>query len=119
MGRKQGHIVGVLKDKDYQAWVRRQPSCISGQYSEWVNGEGRCEFAHVRRAAKGGTGYKPKFSGVPLTREEHRLQHEKGEAYVLAANGIITEDAKAWFDEKAAEYLRLWQCKQKQLKMKY
>jgi len=97
-----------MSDKAFQAWVRRQPSCISGRYSEWVNGEGRCEFAHVRRAATSGIGYKPQYSGVPLTREEHRLQHEKGEAYVLAAFGIITDDAAAWFESKAEEYRIRW-----------
>lgn len=95
----------MVNDKSFQAWVRRQPSCVSGRYGEWVNGEGRCEFAHVRRARHSGTGFKPVFSGVPLTHDEHCMQHEKGEAYMLAANGIITEDAAKWFEEQAAKYL--------------
>lgn len=98
-----------MRDDQYQAWIRKQPSCISGRYSEWVNGEGRCEYAHVRRAKDGGTGYKPLFSGVPLTHEEHAMQHQKGEAYTLAAYGIITEDAKAWFEQKAEEYLNQYE----------
>ena len=96
-------------DKDFQAWVRRQPSCVSGCFSEWQDGEGRCEFAHVRRVARGsGVGIKPPFSGVPLTHKEHAMQHRRGEAYVLAANGIVTDDAAAWFEAKADEYWERW-----------
>lgn len=98
-----------MSDKAYQSWVRRQPSCISGRFSEWVNGEGRCEYAHVRRAATSGTGYKPLYSGVPLTHDEHAMQHQYGEAYVLAAHGIITDDAKAWFEGMARDYLWRWE----------
>lgn len=94
-------------DNDFIKWVRRQPSCVSGSFSEWVDGEGRCEFAHVRRVSRGsGTGIKPMFSGVPLTHDEHAMQHEKGEAYLLAAYGIITDDAVAWFEAQADEYLK-------------
>ncbi|QMT44245.1 hypothetical protein [Neisseria dentiae] len=46
---------------------------------------------------------------MPLTREEHRLQHEMGETYLLAANGIITADAKGWFDEQAKKYFERYQ----------
>ena len=53
-------------------------------------------------------GIKPLFSGVPLTHTEHVVQHQHGEAYVLAANGIIAEDAAAWFESKADEYLERW-----------
>ena len=98
-------------DKDFQAWVRRQPSCVSGCFSEWQDGEGRCEFAHVRRVARGsGVGIKPPFSGVPLTHKEHAMQHRRGEAYVLAANGIVTDDAAAWFARMANQYLEAWLC---------
>ena len=96
-------------DKDFQAWVRRQPSCLSGCFSEWQDGEGRCEFAHVRRVSRGGgVGIKPPFSGVPLTHAEHAMQNQYGEAYVLAANGIATEDAVTWFEAMADEYWERW-----------
>jgi hypothetical protein len=26
-------------DREYQEWIQRQPSCLSGAFSEWVNGE--------------------------------------------------------------------------------
>ena len=101
-----------MTDQDFIAWVRLQPSCISGQFAYWQDGVGHCEFAHVRRVAQGsGMGIKPAFSGVPLTAAEHRMQHEKGEAYVLAANGIIVDDARAWFEMQAAWYLNRWERK--------
>ena len=56
-------------------------------------------------------GIKPLFSGVPLTHKEHAMQHRRGEAYVLAANGIVTDDAAAWFEAKADEYLARWKGK--------
>src|SRR5262245_14745507 len=46
----------------------------------FVNGEGRCVAAHVRRASDSGTAYKAAYSCVPLTDAEHRLQHQKGES---------------------------------------
>jgi hypothetical protein len=36
-------------DKQFREWVQRQPSCISGRHSEWLEtGEGRCIAAHIR-----------------------------------------------------------------------
>lgn len=99
-----------MNDRDFQAWVRRQPSCISGDFSEWVDGQGRNEFCHVRRVSNGsGMGIKPLFSGVPMTHAEHAMQHQYGEAYLLAAYGIITDDAAAWFEAQAAAYLNRWE----------
>nr|DAJ20030.1 MAG TPA: hypothetical protein [Siphoviridae sp. ctmtD6] len=40
-------------------------------------------------------------------------QSARGEAYVLAANGIIADDAAAWFEAKADEYWERWQVLQK------
>lgn len=83
-------------DKQYRAWIQRQPSCISGRFSEWVGGEGRCEAAHVRRAGESGTGFKAPYSCVPLTRKEHAEQHQYGEF------------DKDFFDKQAKKYLYLW-----------
>lgn len=96
-----------INDKAFQEWVRTQPSCISGGFSEWVDGVGRNEYCHVRRVANGaGVGIKPPFSGVPMTHAEHAMQHQHGEAHLLAAYGIIADDAAAWFAAKADEYFQ-------------
>lgn len=86
-------------DAEYQAWVRLWPSCLSDAYSEVVNGVGKCEFAHVRRAEESGVAYKPEYSGVPLTHCEHAMQHQKGESVFCAPE---------WFDKQAAKYLTMW-----------
>ncbi len=67
-------------DKQFRHWIQQQPSAYSGNYSEWMNGEGRCIAAHVRRSGEAGTGFKPTYSCIPLTDAEHRLQHQKGES---------------------------------------
>lgn len=86
-------------DKQYREWVRRQPSCLSGQFSEWVNGQGRCVAAHVRRAGESGTGHKGDYACVPLTDAEHRLQHQHGETALMP---------KEWWDSMRIKYLTMW-----------
>lgn len=95
-------------DGDYQEWVRNQPSCVSGK-QDWNNGVGKCEYAHVRRVANGaGTGIKPEYSGVPLTHEEHALQHAQGETALLHAHGIYLNDATVWFEKRAVQHRAMW-----------
>lgn len=96
------HVVGRLgTDEQYRAWIQRQPSIISGQFSEYVDGEGRCIACHVRRIANGaGMAEKPPFSCVPMTDREHQMQHLKGES--CFAGG------PAFFDKKRAELLTKW-----------
>ena len=89
-------------DKEFQDFVRQRASCLTGI------GRGSCVYAHVRRAAFGGTGMKPEFSGVAMTDEEHKLQHQKGEATVLSKRFgmvIAPQAAKEWFDREA-HYMR-------------
>jgi len=78
-------------DNEYQDWCRRLPSALSGRFSEYVDGEGRCVYAHWRTVKRGsGTAVKPPYSGLPLTQEEHlaeadhhaRLGREKWDAMV-------------------------------------
>ena len=88
-------------DEQYQAHIRTLPSCYSGDYSEYHNGEGRCEYAHVRRAGMSGTGYKPPYMGVPLTHAEHALQHQKG-------YGALNEGGIDWFEKQAVMYRTNW-----------
>lgn len=94
------HVLAVLGTDDaYRAWVQKQPSAFSGQFSEYVNGEGRCIAAHVRRAGESGTGYKAPYACIPITNEEHQRQHKEGES---ALGG------KDWFDKARAKHVAEW-----------
>jgi hypothetical protein len=110
-----------MTDKKFREWVRRQPSCLSGRFSEYVNGEGRNLACHVRRAATSGISYKPPYSCVPMTDEEHRYQHQHGELACLLRymNQPISVPqfrtvafAKEWFVEQAERYRKLWEREQ-------
>ncbi len=86
----------MTEDEIYRAWIQLQPSCISGQFSEWVNGIGKCVAAHVRRVKwGGGIAHKPKFCYLPMTQREHLLQHQHGESYF---------GPPEWFEEKVLFY---------------
>lgn len=86
-------------DKQFIAYIRSLPSCVSGGYSEYLHGEGRCIAAHVRRAGSSGVGLKGSFSCVPLTDAEHRLQHQKGESALRP---------KFWWDEQVDLHRQEW-----------
>lgn len=87
-------------DAEYQTWVRRWPSCLSGAYTEYVNGEGMNVYAHVRRVSSGaGMAEKPPYSGIPLTDAEHQMQHQRGE-------GVFAPPE--WYDAQARNYLYMW-----------
>lgn len=97
----EGQCAMMPKEKAYKKWIQQQPSCVSGQFSEYFNGEGFCIAAHVRRVKHGaGTGIKPAMRYVPLTHDEHLLQHQHGESYFHPAN---------WWDEKVSYYQKLYQ----------
>lgn len=107
----------VGPDSEYHAWIQRQPSCVSRQFSEYVNGEGRCIAAHVRRARDAGTAFKPEYHQVPLTDEEHQIQHHLGELELLLRIGVFNREAspvslvpaaKDWFYEKTFFYRQRW-----------
>lgn len=87
-------------DAEYQEYVRRWPSCVSGAYAYWKDGVGYSEYSH-HRTVEGGAGVarKPEYSGRPLTSAEHALTHQKGES-VFAP--------KEWWDEQSAIYLCRW-----------
>ena len=105
-------------DEAYQAWCRTQPCVISGDkdYSEKYP-EGRCVYAHVRRADNSGTGIKPLYSGVPMKDLYHSAyQHQHGEiaAYeeylvLNRRNDVVTLDtAKEWFNKQVQKHLQEW-----------
>lgn len=97
-----------MSDAAFLAWLRQQPSCLSTRDP--------CEACHVRRVSRGsGMGIKPQFSAVPLTMEEHRYQHQKGELAVILKFGgayLLEEEtvdhAKQWFENQANLYLDLY-----------
>lgn len=90
----------VGTDEEFIAWIQLQPSAYSKDFSEWVDGEGRCVAAHVRRANDSGTAYKAPYSVIPLKQnEEHMLQHEQGES---ALGG------KEWFGRQRIQYVSRW-----------
>ena len=113
------HVLEKLgTDEDYQIWTRKRPCIISDQ-NDWVDGEALCEYAHVRRADNSGKGTKPPFSGVPMTHEMHKLQHDKGETaayekHIEIRTGkppqakVTVEQAKEFFNKKANNNLYLW-----------
>lgn len=91
-------VVGT--DTEFLIWVRRQPSAHSGDYSEWVNGEGRCEAAHISRIEYGrGIGHKPDYSAIPLTHVEHALTHTAGESALRP---------REWFEQQRIKYVENW-----------
>jgi hypothetical protein len=58
--------------------------------------------------------FKAPYACVPLTREEHDLQHLKGELQALLTFGdqhgihATREFAREWFDTQRIEYLERW-----------
>lgn len=101
-------------DRKFLEWIKFQPSCLSGNFSEWVDGEGRSIPAHVRRSREAGTAFKPGYSAIPLTFDEHNEQSWYGEAACLnkflpKCNGFWDNlEAKTWFDEQRIKYLKRW-----------
>lgn len=105
----------IGSDADFQDWIRLRKCVVCGE-QDWVEslGEGRCEYAHVRRGS--GVGIKPEYSGVPMCNEHHRLQHAKGEqaAYheTQASIGLpkagTEQEAREWFEKKAIQAVTWW-----------
>lgn len=101
-------------DAQYLDWIRTLPSCISGGYSEQVNGQWRNPACHVRRANTFGTGYKARFSAIPCTHLEHHAQTVYGEMECLIRHhpdgiDIVRKmGAKSWFDNQLKHYRELW-----------
>jgi hypothetical protein len=71
-------LICVGGDDKFNAYIRTLPSCLSGTFSEYVHGDGRCVAAHVSRSATRGIAYKAPYHTVPLTQAEHLNQHQHG-----------------------------------------
>lgn len=87
-------VIGT--EKQYDAWVRNQPSCASGKFSMYVDGVGRCVAHHVRRASNSGTGIKGAYITIPLTDAEHSELHDRGEKTFVKEHGIHELDEVLW-----------------------
>lgn len=85
-------------ERRYLDWLKTQPSALSGQFS-WSDGAQFCEPAHWRTARYAGTGQKPAYLAIPLTHEEHALQHRKGQSV------IGTRD---WWQGQCERHLSGW-----------
>ncbi len=98
-------------DSAFLSWLRTQPSCLSGSFSEYVNGIGRNPACHVRSSANSGTGMKPRFSAVSLTHEEHFLQHRSGEKALLESyygRKFSIGEAREFFNSQAKKAYNKW-----------
>lgn len=103
-------------DAEFLNWLTYQPSCLDGGFSFTdEQGKPRNVACHVRRVAAGaGMATKPIFSAVPMTDEQHKLQHQRGEMaviekYCIGVRPTSPEQAKQWFETEAAEHLQRWQ----------
>lgn len=114
-----------MTDKEFREWIQRQPSCISGKYSEWLGdiGEWRNPACHVRRASTFGTGFKADYSCVAMTHTEHDIQTRNGElacllkfstdqqllALLKYSDALDAEYiAGQWFDAQLVKSRTLW-----------
>lgn len=88
-------------DRQYLDWLRTQPSALDGTWSAWNMDIGRWENvpAHYRTAANSGTGTKPEYSAIPLTREQHDLQHRIGTFAFMPRD---------WWEEQCELHLNRW-----------
>lgn len=59
------------RSETYLAWVKQQPSCVSGKPSD--------DPHHIKGHGFGGTVKAPDWATIPLTREEHFLFHHDGQ----------------------------------------
>lgn len=113
-----------MTDKLCREFIQRQRSCITGNFSEYLDdGRKLCVAAHIRRAGHSGVAFKAPFSCVPLTQNEHFYQHQHGE---LACLRKFTRDAQLirdldnaspfeaeriageWFDTQVEKYRAMW-----------
>lgn len=80
-------------DDDFLDYIRDLPSAFDGNTEN-------IEPSHVRRVKFGaGTGRKPPYCAIPLTHDQHKLTHDKGESALAEPE---------WFEKKAMEYRERW-----------
>ena len=111
---RESQLAMVGADSDFQAFLRLQASCLDGDTP--------CVVCHVRRTANAGTGFKPLYSAVPMTFDQHNEQSWHGESACLnrfiPKKGMWTNlEAKAWFDKQVEKYLELWKASKVDIKV--
>lgn len=94
-------LKAIGSDDEFLTWLKFQKSAYSGKRDyDQASYQSYCVAAHVRRVASGaGTGIKPNYSAIPLTDEEHKLQHLKGESAL---------GDREWWDKKRDKYVLEW-----------
>jgi hypothetical protein len=78
-------------DREFLDWLKTQPSALSGKTP--------CDPCHYRTAKNSGVGCKPLLSAIPLTRDEHRLQHQIGQYAFMP---------REWWEREVERHLRRW-----------
>jgi hypothetical protein len=103
---------GIGPDTEFLEWVKTQKSAKSKEFSQYDDtGECYCVPAHVRHLELGsGTGIKPEYAAIPLTKEEHDLSHLKGD---------IAIGDREWWDKQRIKYVSLWAYETLKKKMNY
>ena len=103
----------IGSDKEYLNWLKNQKSAKSNEYS-WIDtdtGEGHSVPAHYRRVQHGsGTSIKPLYCAIPLTNDEHQLQHQKG-------HDAIGPDE--WWEKQRIKYVQRWAWETLKLELGY
>lgn len=89
-------------DSDFLEWLKNQKSAKSNEYS-WIDtdtGEGHCVPAHYRRVQHGsGTSIKPRYCAIPLTNDEHQLQHQQGHDAI---------GPNKWWEKQVIKHVSMW-----------
>jgi hypothetical protein len=114
-----------VSDKLYREWIQTLPSCLTNDFSEYLeDGRKLCVAAHIRRAGHSGVAFKAPFSCVPLRQDQHTYQHNHGELACLrkfirdpqlirdldnASPFEAERIAGEWFDAEVEKYRREWQ----------
>jgi len=90
-------------DADYQAWCRTRPSAYNPRNNP---SNSKIEYCHYRTAANSGIGCKPPYSGIPMTMQEHQLQHRVGTFNFMSRERweyLVNQHLEMWAASKACK----------------
>ena len=83
-------------DEDYKAWCRTRPSAYNPRNTP---SNSKIEYCHYRTASNSGIAIKPPYSGIPMTMQEHQIQHRVGTFSFMERERweyLVLEHLKAW-----------------------